>query len=656
MISVTRDPPSVSGIPAAAQAELFAPPDEPHRDLGALWEAINQHAIVSMADPAGNITYANETFVRISGYSREELLGQNHRVVKSDVHGPEFWDTMWKTISSGYVWKGVVCNCAKDGSHYWVDTQISPSFGPSGQIEQYMSIRTDITAHKRALSELEIAKSLKAATDALQLRRFYLQATLDNLPFQFWLKDAQGRYLAVNQVFADACGYPTADEVTGLTDLELWPRSQALRYQKIDAEVIQSRVAQTREECDPLAGAGTWLEVFIKPLINGSGEVLGTMGYSHDISARKQVHVQLQQHAEHLDAIFELSPEGFVSFDADHRVNHVSPAFTRMTGITAAQINGLGEAAFAKLLGHACASGCGFGGFEALRNGRSGDAVGRRSRIELALGGKRVLDLSLGEQSGGVVSQILCFRDMTHEVEVERLKTEFLTAAAHELRTPMTAIYGYSEMMLHQRFDEATQIEMASVVHQQAQRVVSLLNDMFDLVRIEERRDRGMAWEPVALQPLLSSLVGEFDLPTGRDLPAIAQPVDPLVVWGDEAKVKQSLWNVLSNAYKYSPAGGLVQIELLESESLGDKVSMAGIRVTDKGIGMTPEQIARVYERFYRADASGKNLGTGLGMSLVKEIVDLHRGRIDLKSHPGAGTTITLWFPQQRQAPDCENS
>jgi PAS domain S-box-containing protein len=256
MISVTCDPPSVSSIPAAAQAELFEPSDKPHRDLGALWEAINQHAIVSMADPAGNITYANETFVRISGYSREELLGQNHRVLKSDVHGPEFWDAMWKTISSGYVWKGVVCNCAKDGSHYWVDTQISPSFGPSGQIEQYMSIRTDITAHKRALSELEIAKSLKAATDALQLRRFYMQATLDNLPFQFWLKDALGRYLAVNQVFADACGYSTADEVTGLTDLELWPSAQAQKYQSIDAEVMGSCLAQTREECDPLGGTG----------------------------------------------------------------------------------------------------------------------------------------------------------------------------------------------------------------------------------------------------------------------------------------------------------------------------------------------------------------------------------------------------------------
>jgi PAS domain S-box-containing protein len=649
MNSVTRDPPSVSSIPAAAQAELFEPSDKPHRDLGALWEAINQHAIVSMADPAGNITYANETFVRISGYSREELLGQNHRVLKSDVHGPEFWDAMWKTISSGYVWKGVVCNCAKDGSHYWVDTQISPSFGPSGQIEQYMSIRTDITAHKRALSELEIAKSLKAATDALQLRRFYMQATLDNLPFQFWLKDAQGRYLAVNQVFADACGYSTADEVTGLTDLELWPSAQAQKYQSIDAEVMGSCLAQTREECDPGGDTRKWLEVFIKPLINGSGEVLGTMGYSHDISARKQVQVQLQQHAEHLDAIFELSPEGFVSFDADHRVNHVSPAFTRMTGITAAQINGLGEAAFAKLLGHACASGCGFGGFEALRNGRSGDAVGRRSRIELALGGKRVLDLSLGEQSGGVVSQILCFRDMTHEVEVERLKTEFLTAAAHELRTPMTAIYGYSEMMLHQRFDEATQIEMASVVHQQAQRVVSLLNDMFDLVRIEERRDRDMDWQGLSLSGVVAAVIAGFKLPTGRAAPAVLPAAAPWRVWGDQAKVMQAVSNVLANAYKYSPAGGPIDIELVPSEATQESVAMVGVRVTDGGIGMTAVQLERVYERFYRADASGRQLGTGLGMSLVKVIVDLHRGRIDLRSQPGAGTTVTLWFPMHRQ-------
>jgi signal transduction histidine kinase len=411
---------------------------------------------------------------------------------------------------------------------------------------------------------------------------------------------------------------------------------------------MRSCLAQTREECDPGGDTRKWLEVFIKPLINGSGEVLGTVGYSHDISARKQGQVQLQQHAEHLDAIFELSPEGFVSFDADHRVNHVSPAFTRMTGITAAQINGLDEAAFAKLLGHACASGCGFGGFEALRNGRSGDAVGRRSRIELALGGKRVLDLSLGEHSGGVVSQILCFRDMTHEVEVERLKTEFLTAAAHELRTPMTTIFGYSEMLLHRNFDEATRLDLTSVVHQQAQGMVLMLNDMLDLVRIEERRDRDMDWQGLSLSGVVAAVIAGFKLPAGRAAPAVLPAAAPWRVWGDQAKVMQAVSNVLANAYKYSPAGGPIDIELVPSEATQESVAMVGVRVTDGGIGMTAVQLERVYERFYRADASGRQLGTGLGMSLVKVIVDLHRGRIDLRSQPGAGTTVTLWFPMHR--------
>ena len=86
------------------------------RDATALWDAINQHSIVSMTDPAGNITFVNDTFVRISGYRCDELIGQNHRIVKSDAQPDGYWETVWKTISSGYVWRGEVCNRAKDGS------------------------------------------------------------------------------------------------------------------------------------------------------------------------------------------------------------------------------------------------------------------------------------------------------------------------------------------------------------------------------------------------------------------------------------------------------------------------------------------------------------------------------------------------------------
>jgi PAS domain S-box-containing protein len=319
------------------------------RDLETVWSAINQHSIVSMTDPAGTITFANHTFSRISGYSQDELIGQNHRMLKTDVQDGEFWDAMWKTVSSGYVWKGVVCNRAKDGSRYWVQTQISPTFDSLGQIEKYVSIRTDITAHRRALDELEIARSLQVTVEALRQRKFFLRAALDNLPFQFWLKDVHGCYLVANQVLADASGYQSAEELTGLTDADLWPAAVAQHYRSTDAQVMDSRQTHTREE--PLYHganrAGTeqerWVEVFVKPLVAGDGEVVGTVGYTRDITERKQAQRQLHDHTEHLNTVFDLSPDGFVSFDSERRVSHISPAFTRMSGITLTQALGLEE-------------------------------------------------------------------------------------------------------------------------------------------------------------------------------------------------------------------------------------------------------------------------------------------------------------------------
>ena len=113
----------------------------------------------------------------------------------------------------------------------------------------------------------------------------------------------------------------------------------------------------------------------------------------------------------------------------------------------------------------------------------------------------------------------------------------------------------------------------------------------------------------------------------------------------DGKKTQQALLNVLSNAYKYSPGGGAVHIELLDAPATMAAAPLVGIRITDQGIGMTPAQLGRVFERFYRADSSGKFPGTGLGMSIVQEIMTLHRGKIDIQSSPGEGTTVTLWLP-----------
>ena len=110
--------------------------------------------------------------------------------------------------------------------------------------------------------------------------------------------------------------------------------------------------------------------------------------------------------------------------------------------------------------------------------------------------------------------------------------------------------------------------------------------------------------------------------------------------------------NVLSNAYKYSPAGGAVQIAIIAPTHHGETAHRVGLRITDQGIGMTPEQLARVFERFYRADTSGQFLGTGLGMSIVHEIMQLHGGTVVLESTPAIGTSVTLWLPELQEFQD----
>jgi two-component system NtrC family sensor kinase len=238
------------------------------------------------------------------------------------------------------------------------------------------------------------------------------------------------------------------------------------------------------------------------------------------------------------------------------------------------------------------------------------------------------------------VGLAVTMHDITHLKELDRVKSEFVSAVSHDLRSPLTAILGYTELIgrvgpLNERQKEFVKRVQASV-----QGITALISDLLDLGRIEAGLDARK--ELIDLRPLLRQSLESFSAflsEKNQQLEVEISPSIPLI-WGNAIRIQQMVANLVSNAIKYTPKGGKLGIRIWQEDS------QLILQVWDSGIGIPPAEQPYIFEKFYRAsNLPEDSSGTGLGLTIVKSIVEDHQGRIWVESTVGQGTTFTVVLP-----------
>ncbi|MBN1537217.1 MAG: PAS-domain containing protein [Anaerolineales bacterium] len=235
---------------------------------------------------------------------------------------------------------------------------------------------------------------------------------------------------------------------------------------------------------------------------------------------------------------------------------------------------------------------------------------------------------------------VVTAQEITHLKELDRIKTDFVNAVSHDLRSPLTAILGYVELLERVGEVNPQQKEFIQRVRISVQSITALINDLLDLGRIEAGFDSHKEVTPLGAM-VRYSLEGLSNTISARSQTLeLNIPSDTPSVLGNPVRLRQMCFNLISNAIKYAPIGGTIRIQVNSSE---DHVIM---QVTDNGPGISPQDQPHIFDRFYRAsnqpaDASG----TGLGLAIVKSIVEDHQGRVWVESSIGHGSTFTVVLP-----------
>lgn len=516
----------VSNLQQAKDAiqEAHAKAEAALREVSALRSALDEHSLLSVADRAGRIVDINTAFCRISGYSREELLGQDHRLLNSGTHPPKFWRDVWRTIAKGNAWRGEVCNRRKDGSLYWVDSTIVPHLGADGRIEKYVSIRLDITAQKRADAALQQTTALLEEAQAV--------ARLGS-----WSYDLDAGVIVWSPETFKLFG---RDEHDGPPDYA----GMLSDYVAEDAALLADAAQRTAQDGQPYS-----LVLRTQAGANGVRFVRG---------------------------------EGRARRDSDGRITAI---FGTVMDVTA--------------------------------------ATEREAALTVA---------------------------QARAEEASQSKSEFLANMSHEIRTPLTAILGYTDLLRNDALAtraEGETLRRIDTIHGAGQHLLTLINDILDLSKIEAGRLEIESVDTVLPRVLfdVDSLMRARAAEKRVALHTMLESSIPDRIMTDPTRLRQILMNLVGNAVKFTETGRIdIRLRVVSADN-GEQLVIA---IEDTGPGLSPSQAQLLFQPFTQADSSvtRRHGGTGLGLAICRRLALLMGGKVGLtRTALGEGSCFEVTLP-----------
>jgi len=587
-------------------------------------------ASVVITDTAGLIEYVNPHFTQLTGYTLEEALGQNPRILKTGHTPAKVYADLWRTILAGGEWHGEFLNRKKNGEHYWEDAHIGPVTNAGGRITHFVAVKEDITARKQ--TEVELQQS-----------RARLKAIFDNASVGITLADRAGRYVQVNQRWSEMIGYPI-EALYQLGPIDLThPEDRAANEAKM-RQLIDGAIDAYELEKRYVRRDGTifWGVLSVTAIRNAVGEFEASLGVVSDITERKAAEASLQQRAAELRGVIDASRDGILMITLDARVLVINSVALRLLNLAGRPGDWRGQtvASLLRALRGAAPEAARAGVSEINRLRRAADQQPRQREVEVL--DRTLLWQTLPVQSGDhLMGWLLALRDLTEERTVEQMREDVRHTMVHDLRNPLTSIATSLDILVDEPdLLQPHQMQLLQIAQRNSQRMINLVNEILDVSRLESGQ-MPLNLRPWSLAELIVDAL-QVQQVLAHDKHILLEsrvPVDLPLVYADESLMRRVLQNLVGNAVKFTPSGGRVTLTA-ELTTLVLAQPIVLVAVHDTGPGIPAEVQAQLFQKFVTGSQKGR--GSGLGLAFCKLAVEAHGQQIWVDSTPGQGTVFTF--------------